>query len=112
MIDVDGLPIGVQGHQKGSDYNGYYKQRMYHALVASSAETGDMLDGLLRPGVSSADGALAFIIDVTARCQQSLCQSAIVRIDAGFPSGELLSGLDQQSIHYVARIRHNAALDW
>lgn len=112
MIDVDGLHIEVHGHQEGSDYNGYYKQRMYHALVASAAETGDMLDGLLRPGnVSSADGALGFILDVTQRCQQSLCQSAIVRIDAGFPSGELLSGLDQQSIHYVARIRHNAALD-
>ena len=33
------------GHPPGSEWNGYYRQRMYHGLVASCAETGDLIDG-------------------------------------------------------------------
>lgn len=58
IIDVDGLPVETEGHQPGSMYNGHYRNTMYHTLVASCAETGDMLGGLVRPGnVSSKDGA-------------------------------------------------------
>lgn len=48
-VDVDGLPVEVHGHQEGSAYNGHYGVRMYHPIVASLAETGD----LLRSGVAS-----------------------------------------------------------
>ena len=34
-----------------------------------------------------------------------------VRIDAGFPDGETLKGLETRGIDYVARIRNNAVLD-
>ena len=40
-----------------------------------------------------------------------MCESVLVRIDAGFPDGETLKGLETQSIDYVARIRNNAVLD-
>ncbi len=71
-----------------------------------------MLDGLLRPGnVHTADGALGFILDLVDRCRGSLCQSAIVRIDAGFPDNDTLSGLESRKVPYIARIRNNQALD-
>ena len=71
MIDVDGLPVQVHGQQPGSEYHGYYQQRMYHALVASCAESGDLIDGTLRVGAAgSADGALPFIHSVVERCRQ------------------------------------------
>ena len=112
MIDVDGLPVEVHGQQPGSEYNGYYGQRMFHALIASCAESGDLLDGTLRPGaVSSADGALPFFIQaVVERCRQ-LCESVLLRIDAGFPDGATLAGLESAGIDYVARIGNNAVLD-
>jgi len=111
-IDVDSLPVEVHGHQHGSEWNGHYHRRMYHPLIASCAETGDLLDGLLRPGnVHTADGALDFILDLVDRCKSSLCHSAIVRIDAGFPSDTTLSGLEKRKVPYVARIRNNKALD-
>ena len=37
MFDVDGLPAQVLGPQADSEYNGYYGQRMFHALIASCA---------------------------------------------------------------------------
>ncbi len=112
MIDLDGLPFEVHGQQAGSQYNGHYGQRMFHALIASCAESGDLLDGTLRPGaVGSADGALEFIQRVVERCRPRVCESVLVRMDAGFPDGKTLTGLESSGIDYVARIRNNAVLD-
>lgn len=111
-IDVDSLPVEVHGHQLGSEWNGHYRRHMYHPLVASCAETGDLLDGVLRAGnVHTADGALDFILGVVDRCKATACRSVIVRMDAGFPDGDTLSGLESRGVPYVARIRNNAVLD-
>ncbi len=40
-----------------------------------------------------------------------MCESVLVRMDAGFPDGKTLTGLESASIDYVARIRNNAVLD-
>ena len=75
------------------------------------AESGDLLDGTLRPGaVGSADGALEFIQRVVERVRR-VCESVLVRLDAGFPDGQTLKGLESAGIDYVARIRNNAVLD-
>lgn len=49
-LDIDGLPIEVFGYQGGSAYNGHAKARIYPPLIASLAETGGMIVGLLREG--------------------------------------------------------------
>lgn len=111
-IDVDSLPIEVHGHQPGSAWNGHYLQRMYHPLVASIAETGDLLEARLRDGnAHTAAGALDFILDLVDRAEETLCQVALVRIDAGFPSDPLLSGLERRGTPYVARLRTNKVLE-
>ena len=111
-LDVDSLPIEVHGHQPGSAWNGHYHQRMYHPLVACAAETGDLLDARLRPGnAHTAEGALAFILDLVDRVEAGLCQIALVRLDAGFPDEPLLAGLEARGTRYVARLRHNRALE-
>jgi len=111
-IDVDSLPVEVHGHQVGSEWNKYYGRRIYHPLVASCAETGDLLDAVLRPGkVGTAEGGLAFILDQVDRCRHQLAQRIMVRFDAGFPDGQTLAGLEERQVDYVARIRNNAVLD-
>lgn len=111
-LDVDSMPIEVHGHQPKAEWNGHYRGRIYHPLITSVAETGDMLDARLRPGnVGTADGALDVILDVVDRAQASLCDVAMVRIDAGFPSASLLAGLEARGIDYVARLKANPVLD-
>jgi hypothetical protein len=111
-LDVDSLPLEVHGHQPKAEWNGHYNARIYHPLVTSIAETGDMLDARLRPGnVGTAEGALDVILDVVDRAQAGLCKVAMVRMDAGFPSARLLAGLEARGIDYVARLRANPALD-
>lgn len=111
-LDVDSLPVEVHGHQPKAEWNGHYKKRIYHPLITSIAETGDMLDARLRPGnVGTADGALDVILDVVDRAEESLCKVTHVRIDAGFPSATLLAGLEARGVQHVARLRANRALD-
>ena len=111
-IDVDSIPINVSGHQPGSEYNDYYHGRIYHPLVALSAETGDILDAKLRPGrAHTAAGGLEFILPLIDDVENKLCQVASVRMDAGFPEDELLCALEGRGTGYVARVRNNAVLD-
>ena len=111
-LDVDGLPVEVHGHPPGSEWNGYYRQRMDHGLVASCAETGDLIDGEIYPGASYlGKQALKLTLRVVDRCQGRLCGSMIVRMDAGFPEPGLLEGLESRSVPYIARIRKNEVLN-
>ena len=110
-VDVDGLPVEVHGHQEGSAYNGHYAVRMYHPLVASMAETGDLLDVRLREGnVHSASGALEFISRLLERVEKEVCEVAAVRLDAGFPEEKLLWMLEERGTPYVASVRNTAQL--
>jgi hypothetical protein len=110
-VDVDGLPVEVHGHQEGSAYNGHYGVRMYHPLVASIAETGDLLDVRLREGnVHSANGALEFIEELLERVEKDVCEVAAVRFDAGFPEEKLLARLEERGTPYVARVRNTSVL--
>ena len=111
-VDVDSLPVEVHGHQPGSEYNGHYHARIYHPLVASLGETGDLLDVRLRKGAAhTAEGALDFILPLLDRVEEKLCQVAAVRIDAGFPDEKLLGAMEERGTPYLARVRNNAVLD-
>jgi hypothetical protein len=111
-VDVDSLPIEVHGHQPGSGYNGHYHARVYHPLVASLAETGDLLDVRLREGTAhTAEGALEFLEPLLDRVEATLCQVASVRMDAGFPEETLLAALEARGTPYVARVKNNAVLN-
>jgi len=111
-LDVDSLPIEVDGHQPGAEYNGHYGAKIFHPLIATAAELGDILDVKLRPGtVHTAEGGLDFILNLVKEAKTKLCQIAAVRMDAGFPDDDTLSGLEKESIPYVARIKNNSALD-
>jgi hypothetical protein len=111
-LDVDSLPIDVHGRQEGSAYNGYYRRRIYHPLVAMVAETGDLMSVRLREGnVGTANGGLSFILPLLDKMEKDYCQVASVRIDAGFPEDKLLSALEARGTGYVSRIRKNKRLN-
>ncbi len=111
-IDVDSLPIEVHGQQPGSEYNGHYHCRIYHPLIASVAETGDLLDVQLREGtVHTAAGGVDFLLPLLNKVERELCQVAAVRIDAGFPEEKILRALEDRRTPYVARVKNNAVLN-
>ena len=111
-LDVDSFPIEVNGHQPGSEFNAHYGEQIFHPLIATAAEIGDILDVKLRPGaVHTAEGGLNFILDLVKEAKSKLCQVAAIRFDAGFPDEETLSGLEGENVPYVARIKNNSVLN-
>ena len=64
--------------------------------------------GLLRAGSTLVGGATEFIKDVTERCEGKLCESAAVRMDAGFADGKRK---EERGTGYVVRLKCNKSLD-
>jgi len=111
-LDLDGFPVEVEGHQSGSAYNGYYGATVLHPLVAVVGETGDMLGLMLRRGnAHAAQDFVPFVMNLVERLVGPVCESVLVRIDAGMVSDQSLSTLEGAGISYVARVRNNSWLD-
>lgn len=111
-LDIDGLPIETFGSQSGTAYNPYVGYRHYSPLVASIAETGDMIGGLLREGNSgNATHADQWIPQLVQRIRQTTGSNVQVRFDAGFTGDATLSALDAEAIPFVGRLGSNAVLE-
>ncbi len=110
-LDIDGLPIEVHGHQGGSAYHGLYGACIYSPLVASLAETGDMVGGLLREGnAGPAENADTWIPHLVKRLNESTGAQVRVRIDAGFTDNDTLEALEDREIKYLGRLRSHTGL--
>lgn len=110
-LDIDGLPIEVHGHQGGSAFHGLYGARIYSPLVASLAETGDMVGGLLREGnAGPAENADTWIPHLVRRLNESTGAQVRVRIDAGFTDNDTLEALEDRGIEYLGRLRSHTGL--
>jgi hypothetical protein len=119
-LDIDPFPIEVHGRQAGGAYHGYYRQTIYHPLVASFCAEGDYASNRLGEGVihailrrgnaPSADGAVRFVRE-TIRQARPLAQHLNVRIDAGLVEGRILDAVDDEGVHFVGRIKANDRLE-
>lgn len=123
-IDIDSFPIQVHGQQPGAAYNGYYKDTVYHPLLASYSVAGNydsMQDGhrlgngflhaILRQGqVHTAHGVKRFIAEVV-RLSEGVGLVRDFRIDAGFTDGPTLDYLTDEKLRFIGRLKTNAVLD-
>jgi hypothetical protein len=123
-IDIDSFPIEVHGLQAGGAYNGYYRDTVYHPLVASYSVEGDydsfqdgqrlgqgFLHVVLRAGnVHTANGAARFFREVLRKSKQ-LGYVPEMRFDAGLAEGKLLDLLSDENVRYVGRLKGNPRLD-
>jgi len=111
ILDVDGLPIEVFGQQQGSRHNKYVGYRHYSPLIASIAETGDMVGGLLREGnAGNAEQTDTWIPHLVRRIKDGTGVQAKVRFDAGFTGDPTLKAFEKEGIEYVGRIKSNTVL--
>jgi hypothetical protein len=123
-IDIDSFPIQTYGRQAGARYNGYYREEVFHPLVASYSVGGDydgfqngmrlgqgFIHAVLRAGnVHTASGAKRFFKE-TARKAKQLGYVAEMRFDAGFAEGAILDFLTDEKISFLSRLKSNARLE-
>lgn len=111
-VDIDSTPLESHGQQPGSCFNGHYRRRCFHPLIATLADTDHILGGKLRPGNEATNkGALEFLLPLLDRTTKEIGPVRWVRGDAGFTSNEFLEALEDRELNYVLRVRNNSRLD-
>ena len=122
-IDIDSLPVQAYGSQAGVKYNGYYREEVFHPLVASYTVGGDydgfqkglrlgqgFIHAVLRAGnVHTANGAKRFFRETVRKAKQ-LGYTAELRFDAGFAEGAILDFATDEKIPFLARLKANDRL--
>lgn len=105
VVDMDSTICEVHGHVKHGAAYGYTKKLGYHPLLATRAETGEVLHARLRKG-SSQRGTKRFVEELAARVRRAGATGAVcVRADGGFWSHDLIDTLGRLGIGYSITVR-------
>jgi hypothetical protein len=106
-IDLDSTICEVHGKQKHGAAYGYSRVLGYHPLLATRADTGEVLHARLRKG-SSQRGSKRFVEELIARVRRAGATGALtVRADAGFWSYALIDTLTRLGVHWSITVRIN-----
>ena len=107
VIDVDSTICEVTGHAKHGASYGYTKVRGYHPLVATRADTGEVLHARMRQGAANTQrGTGRFIDELIARVRRAGATGEItMRFDSGFWSNDTVARLNRLGIGYTMAVR-------
>jgi hypothetical protein len=101
-IDVDSAICDVHGyHEQGACY-GYTHRLGYHPLLATRADSGEVLHARLRKGAANtARGIVRFVDELVARVRCAGASGELTfRMDAGFWSAKLIRRLRGHRVRY------------
>jgi len=117
VIDIDSFVGEVCGYQKQGAAYGYTKQLGYHPLLATRAETGEVVHIRCRKGSANTQrGAKRFVEELLARVRRAGALGTIlIRADSGFENKQIRQALGERGVQYsIAIKRHTpvrAAID-
>lgn len=105
-VDVDSFIGEVHGYKKQGAAFGYTRQRGYHPLIATRAETGEVLHIRLRTGrAASPRGVLRFADELIARITRAGAEGPkLLRADSAFWNKKLLARLERAGWTYSISI--------
>jgi hypothetical protein len=109
VIDVDSTICEVEGKHKQGAAFGYTKVLGYHPLLATRADTGEVLHARMRKGsANTARGARRFLDELIARVRRAGATGEIVvRVDSGFWSKDTIAALGRLDVRYTMAVRTN-----
>ena len=107
VIDVDSFVGEVHGYKKQGVGFGYTKQRGYHPMLASRADTGEVLHVRLRKGqAASPRGVLRFADELIARVERAGASGVkLLRADSAFWNKKLIARLQAAGWQYSISVR-------
>ena len=107
VIDVDSTIDEVYGKKKQGAAYGYTKKLGYHPILATRAETGEILHARMRKGsANTARGARRFLEEVIARVRRAGAAGEIViRVDSGFWANDTIEVLGRLNVRYTMAVR-------
>lgn len=109
VIDVDSTICEVAGKAKQGAAFGYTKVLGYHPLLATRADTGEVLHARMRKGSANTQrGAGRFVDELIARVRRAGAVGEIVmRFDSGFWSNDTIASLGRLNVRYTMAVRAN-----
>jgi len=109
-IDLDSTICQVHGHHKQGAAFGYTRVLGYHPILATRADTGEVLHARLRKG-SSQRGHNRFVEELVARVRRAGVGGGLtVRADSGFFSWELIKTLNRLSVAWSVTVSMNPSV--
>jgi hypothetical protein len=112
VIDVDSFIGEVHGYLKQGASFGYTKKRGYQPLLASRAETGEVLHVRLRKGAANTQrGIVRFADELIARVERAGASGVkLLRADSGFWNNKLFTRLEKAGWAYSIGVRMTRAV--
>lgn len=112
VLDLDGTDDPTHGQQEGSAYHGYYRQHMYHPLLAFDGETNQLITAVLRPGnTHGSTGVKAVLRRIVAALRARWPGVTIeVRMDSGGAVPAIYDWCEQEGIAYTIGLITNPRL--
>jgi Transposase DDE domain group 1 len=106
-IDVDSTICEVHGYHKQGACYGYTHRLGYHPLLATRADTGEVLHARLRKGAANtARGIVRFVDELVARLRRAGAVGELtLRMDSGFWSAKLIKRLRGHRVRYSVTVR-------
>jgi hypothetical protein len=109
VIDVDSTICEVEGKKKRGAAYGYTRVLGYHPILATRADTGEIIHARMRKGsANTSRGARRFIDETVARLRRAGAVGEIVmRFDSGFWAKDTLAVLARHKVRYTMAVRTN-----
>lgn len=106
-IDLDSTTVEVHGYDKQGAAYGYTRVLGYHPLLATRADTGEVLHARQRKGsANTARGAVGFLAETVGRARRAGATGALtVRADSGFCSEEFIGKCKRLSVSFSITVR-------
>jgi hypothetical protein len=106
-IDVDSTVCEVHGHHKQGAAYGYTRVLGYHPLLATRADTGEVLHARQRTGrAASGRGAERFVNETAGRVRRAGASGPLtLRADSGFWSAKVLAACRRHGIRFSVTVR-------
>ncbi len=113
LLDLDSTDDPTHGEQEGSAYHGYYRQHMYHPLLAFDGTTNQLIAARLRPGNAHASRDA---VDELARIVAGMGKrwpavTIDLRADGGFAVPDLYAFCEAEGIEYAIGLVPNLRLE-
>jgi|ERR1700730_867920 len=107
VVDVDSFIGEAYGYQKQGVGFGYTRRLGYHPLLASRADTGEILHVRLRKGAANTQrGIVRFAEELTARVARAGTKGEkLLRADSGFWNRKLIARLESTGWLYSISVR-------
>jgi hypothetical protein len=107
VVDVDSFVGEVHGRVKQGAAFGYTRQRGYHPIVATRADTAEVLHIRLRTGsANTSRGMLRFCDELIARIDRAGATAPkLLRADSGFWANKTFDRLDQAGWQFSIGVR-------